>query len=88
MRLLLDKYNLSWDEAWAICNRTFAYTNHTLLPEALEQWDQRLFKRLLPRHFQIVDKINSLFQQQVIAQFGDDAEIWQKVAILYDYRVR
>ncbi len=88
MRLLLDKYNLSWDEAWAICNRTFAYTNHTLLPEALEQWDQRLFKRLLPRHFQIVDKINSLFQQQVIAQFGDDAEIWQKVAILYDYRIR
>ncbi|MGV6988133.1 maltodextrin phosphorylase [Testudinibacter sp. P80/BLE/0925] len=88
MRLLLDKYQLSWDEAWAICNRTFAYTNHTLLPEALEQWDQRLFKRLLPRHFQIVDKINAIFQQQVMAQFGENAEIWQKVAILYDYRVR
>lgn len=88
MRLLLDKYLLSWDEAWSICNRTFAYTNHTLLPEALEQWDQRLFKRLLPRHFQIVDKINCIFQQQVLDQFGDNAEIWQKVAILYDYRVR
>lgn len=88
MRLLLDKYQLSWDEAWAICNRTFAYTNHTLLPEALEQWDQRLFKRLLPRHFQIVDKINAIFQQQVIAQFGENTEVWQKLAILYDYRVR
>ncbi|KAE9528300.1 maltodextrin phosphorylase [Testudinibacter aquarius] len=88
LRLLLDKYNLSWHEAWDICNRTFAYTNHTLLPEALEQWDQRLFKRLLPRHFQIVDKINSFFQQQVAERFGDDNEVWQKVAILYDYRVR
>lgn len=88
MRLLLDKYQLTWDDAWSICNRTFAYTNHTLLPEALEQWDQRLLKRLLPRHFQIVDKINALFRQQVIEQFGDNAEIWQKVAILYDYRVR
>ncbi|KGQ70310.1 maltose phosphorylase [Chelonobacter oris] len=88
MRLLLDKYRLSWDEAWSICNRTFAYTNHTLLPEALEQWDQRLFKRLLPRHFQIVDKINTLFQRRVVEQFGEDADIWQKVAILYDYRVR
>ncbi|MCU9999480.1 maltodextrin phosphorylase [[Pasteurella] aerogenes] len=88
MRLLLDKYELSWDEAWAICSNTFAYTNHTLLPEALEQWDQRLFKQLLPRHYQIVEKINHLFHEKVKAQFGDDAKVWEKLAILFDYRVR
>lgn len=88
MRLLLDKYGLSWDEAWNICTQTFAYTNHTLLPEALEQWDQRLFKQILPRHYQIVEKINHIFHQQVIAELGNDPKIWEKVAILFDYRVR
>lgn len=88
MRVLLDEYDLSWDEAWAICTKTFAYTNHTLLPEALEQWDQRLFKTLLPRHFAIVDKINSLFHAKVRSEFGDDPKVWEKLAILFDYRVR
>lgn len=88
MRVLLDHYNFDWDKAWNICQRTFAYTNHTLLPEALEQWDQRLFERLLPRHFQIIDKINTIFHQQVKQQFGDDNQIWQKVAILFGCRVR
>lgn len=88
MRLLLDKYELTWDEAWSICANTFAYTNHTLLPEALEQWDQRLFKQLLPRHYQIVEKINAIFHERVIAEFGDDNKVWEKLAILFDYRVR
>ncbi|MFD1804901.1 glycogen/starch/alpha-glucan family phosphorylase [Pasteurella oralis] len=88
MRVLLDEYDLSWEQAWAICTQIFAYTNHTLLPEALEQWDQRLFKTLLPRHFVIVDKINRLFQDKVRAQFGDNPQVWEKLAILFDYRVR
>lgn len=88
MRVLLDEHNLSWDEAWKICSHTFAYTNHTLLPEALEQWDQRLFKQLLPRHFQIVEKINNIFHEKVRSEFGADPKVWEKLAILFDYRVR
>ena len=88
MRVLLDEHDLSWDDAWKICSHTFAYTNHTLLPEALEQWDQRLFKQLLPRHFQIVEKINNLFHEKVRSQFGADPQVWEKLAILFDYRVR
>ena len=88
MRVLLDEHDLSWDEAWKICSHTFAYTNHTLLPEALEQWDQRLFKQLLPRHFQIVEKINSIFHEKVRSEFGANPKVWEKLAILFDYRVR
>ena len=88
MRVLLDEHDLSWDEAWKICSHTFAYTNHTLLPEALEQWDQRLFKQLLPRHFQIVEKINNIFHEKVRSEFGADPKVWEKLAILFDYRVR
>lgn len=88
MRILLDKYELTWEHAWNICSNLFAYTNHTLLPEALEQWDQKLFKQLLPRHFQIIEKINRLFQQKVQAEWGDDPQVWEKLAILFDYRVR
>ncbi|RDE87776.1 maltodextrin phosphorylase [Aggregatibacter kilianii] len=88
MRVLLDEHDLSWEEAWEICSHTFAYTNHTLLPEALEQWDQRLFKQLLPRHFQIVEKINSIFHEKVRSEFGADPKVWEKLAILFDYRVR
>ncbi|AHG78121.1 maltodextrin phosphorylase [Mannheimia varigena] len=88
MRILLDDHQFTWEQAWDICSNTFAYTNHTLLPEALEQWDQRLFKQLLPRHYQIVEKINNIFHDQVRAEFGDDAKIWEKLAVLFDYRVR
>lgn len=88
MRVLLDEHDLSWDEAWEICSHTFAYTNHTLLPEALEQWDQRLFKQLLPRHFQIVEKINNIFHEKVRSEFGANPKVWEKLAILFDYRVR
>ena len=88
MRVLLDEHDLSWDDAWEICSHTFVYTNHTLLPEALEQWDQRLFKQLLPRHFQIVEKINNIFHEKVRSEFGADPKVWEKLAILFDYRVR
>jgi starch phosphorylase len=74
MRLLLDDHDLGWDEAWAVTRATFAYTNHTLLPEALEKWPVGLFGALLPRHLEIVLEINRRFLDEVRAAFpGDDA---------------
>lgn len=90
MRLLLDEYDLSWENAWAICSKTFAYTNHTLLPEALEQWDQALLAQLLPRHLMIIERINNDLYHQVKAEFNDEefAQVWYETAILMDNRVR
>lgn len=59
MRLLMDAEKLGWNEAWSVCRRTFAYTNHTLLPEALERWSVKMLEKLLPRHLQIIYEINS-----------------------------
>jgi glycogen phosphorylase len=76
MRLLVDEYALDWDEAWKITCATFAYTNHTLLPEALEKWSVDLFGALLPRHLEIIYEINRRFLDEVRAKFpGDDARI-------------
>jgi starch phosphorylase len=74
MRILLDQAFLDWDQAWDLTVRTLAYTNHTLLPEALEKWPVQLFEQLLPRHLQIVYEINSRFLDQVRRRYpGDDA---------------
>ena len=59
MHILVDTENLSWDAAWGVCTQTFAYTNHTLLPEALERWPVSMFERILPRHLQIIYEINA-----------------------------
>ncbi len=88
MRILLDEHFLSWEAAWEICSKTFAYTNHTILPEALEQWDAGLFQYLLPRHYQIVERISKVFHHVAKAHFGDNEEVWKKIAILYNGGVR
>jgi starch phosphorylase len=76
MRLLLDVHDLPWDEAWDMTVKTFAYTNHTLLPEALETWPLAMFERFLPRHLEIIYEINSRFLDEVRAKFpGDEVRV-------------
>src|SRR5262249_51466342 len=76
MRILLDDAKLGWDQAWDLTKRTLAYTNHTLLPEALEKWPLKWFASLLPRHLEIIYEINNRFLDQVRSQFpGDDGRI-------------
>ena len=76
MRLLIDEHLLDWDTAWEVTRHSFAYTNHTLLPEALETWPVALFGRLLPRHLEIIYEINRRFLDEVRARFpGDDARL-------------
>src|SRR6478672_2289033 len=82
MRLLVDEHSLGWDEAWNVTRATFAYTNHTLLPEALEKWSVELFGRLLPRHLEIVYEINRRFLEQIRARFPDDETLIGRLSLI------
>jgi len=82
MRLLLDLHDLDWDIAWSITQKSLAYTNHTLLPEALEKWPLPLFAKLLPRHLEIIYEINRRFLDQVRAKFPDDAARIARVSLI------
>jgi starch phosphorylase len=82
MRLLLDEHGMPWEEAWSITNRTFAYTNHTLLPEALERWAMPLFQRTLPRHLEIIFEINARFLDDVRLRFFGDEERIARLSLI------
>lgn len=88
MRILLDEENLEWDEAWEITTKTCAYTNHTIMAEALEKWPIELFSRLLPRVYQIVEEINRRFVAQIQQRYPGDNEKIRRMTIIYDGQVR
>ena len=81
-RILVDKEGLEWDEAWGIVTKTFGYTNHTVLPEALEKWSVPLMQNLLPRHLQIIYDINMFFLQSVEKRFPKDRDLLARVSII------
>ena len=87
MRILMDVEGLGWDEAWEITTKTCAYTNHTIMAEALEKWPVDLFSRLLPRIYQIVEEINRRFLIQVREQYPGDEEKVRQMAVIYDGQV-
>jgi len=82
MRIFVDEEDLEWNEAWSITTRVFAYTNHTVLPEALERWSVDLMGRLLPRHLEIIYEINDLFLESVKKQFPDDADLLRRISFI------
>jgi starch phosphorylase len=82
MRILLDRAELDWDSAWAICTKTFAYTNHTLLPEALEKWSAHMFEKILPRHLEIIYEINHRFMSEIDKVWPGDNAMKQKLSII------
>jgi len=85
MRLLIDEHGMSWSESWQITSRVFSYTNHTLLPEALETWPVAMFERLLPRHLQIIYLINGDFLQAVQTRHPGDDELRRRLSIIDDH---
>lgn len=88
MRILLDDYGLTWEEAWEVTTKTCAYTNHTIMAEALEKWPIELFSRLLPRVYQIVEEINRRFVMEIQAKYpGNQAKV-ANMAIIYDGQVK
>ena len=82
MRIFVDEEDLEWDEAWSITTRVFAYTNHTVLPEALERWSVDLMGRLLPRHLEIIYQINDSFLASVKKQFPDDTDLLRRISFI------
>lgn len=91
MRLLVDKYDYYWNTAWDITQKTFAYTNHTLMPEALERWSVKLFEKLLPRHLEIIYEINHRFLEDVKTWFPDDEEMVTRLSLIeesYEKQIR
>jgi starch phosphorylase len=88
MRVLMDENGLEWDEAWEVTTKTVAYTNHTIMAEALEKWPIELFSRLLPRIYQIVEEINRRFVEDIKAKYPGDQEKVRKMAVIYDGQVK
>jgi starch phosphorylase len=88
MRILLDEQDVAWQEAWAICTRVFSYTNHTVLPEALETWPVDLLGRVLPRHMEIIREIDRRFSQELKKAYPEDPDRQRRMAILADGQVR
>ncbi|MCR4908577.1 MAG: glycogen/starch/alpha-glucan phosphorylase [Lachnospiraceae bacterium] len=88
MRILMDDYYLTWDEAWEVTTHTCAYTNHTIMSEALEKWPIELFSRLLPRVYQIVEEINRRFCLDISKEYPGDQDKIRRMAIIYDGQVR
>ena len=85
MRLLIDHYGIAWEEAWSITKATTAYTNHTLLPEALESWPMQLFERLLPRHIQIIYAINARLIDEARVEHGTDFDLLAAVSLIDEH---
>jgi len=88
MRILLDEQDLAWQEAWDICTRVFSYTNHTVLPEALETWPVDLLGRVLPRHMEIIREIDRRFTRELKEAYPDDRDRQKRMAIVADGQVR
>ena len=88
MRILLDEEGMTWEEAWDITTHTCAYTNHTIMAEALEKWPIELFSKLLPRVYQIIEEINRRFILEIQNKYPGNQEKIRKMAIIYDGQVR
>ena len=82
MRILMDRYGVEWDDAWELTRRATGYTNHTILPEALEKWPVSMMERLLPRHLQIIYEINGRFLQQITAAYPGDMDRLQRMSLI------
>jgi starch phosphorylase len=82
MRLLVDVHRISWEDAWTQCSQVFSYTNHTLMPEALETWPVGMMRLVLPRHMEIILEINRRFLDDVRARFGDDPDLQRRVSLI------